>query len=68
MITGRRMRICLIGAGGMASNVHYPSLASFEDVEIVGVVETRRDRLDATCDNHVIPVEARYHVVLDTDY
>ena len=52
----------------MASTVHYPSLASFEDVEIVGVVETRRDRLDATCDKHGIPAEARYHVVLDTDY
>ena len=68
MITGRRIRVCLVGAGGMASTVHYPSLASFEDVEIVGVVETRRDRLDATCDKHGIPAEARYHVVLDTDY
>ena len=63
-----KVRICIIGAGGMANNVHYPSLASFEDVEIVGVIETRRDRLDATCDKHGIPAGARFHVTLDTDY
>jgi virulence factor len=68
MIAGRKVRICLIGAGAMASSVHYPSLASFQDVEIVGVIETRRDRLDATCDKHGVPAEARYHVVLDTHY
>jgi len=48
MITGRKVRICIIGAGNMANNVHYPSLASFDDVEIVGVIESRADRLKAT--------------------
>ena len=42
MITDRKVRICMIGAGAMASKVHYPSLSSFDDVEIVGVIETRR--------------------------
>ena len=50
MITNRKVRICIIGAGNMANNVHYPSLASFDDVEIVGVIESRADRLKATCD------------------
>ena len=68
MITGRKVRICLIGAGGMANNVHYPSLASFDDVDIVGVVEARRDRLDSTCEKYGIPPAARFHVTLDTDY
>ncbi|WP_439601875.1 Gfo/Idh/MocA family protein [Devosia sp.] len=68
MIENRKVRICIIGAGGMANNVHYPSLASFDDVEIVGVIEARRDRLDATCDKHGIPAEARFLATLDTDY
>jgi virulence factor len=68
MIKDRKVRICLIGAGNMANNVHYPSLASFDDVEIVGVVETRRDRLEATCDKYGIAPEARFLAALDTDY
>lgn len=68
MIENRKVRICIIGAGGMANNVHYPSLASFDDVEIVGVIETRRDRLDATCDKHGIANDARFLATLDTDY
>ena len=32
-----RVRIAMIVAGGMSNHVHYPSLASFDDVEIVGI-------------------------------
>lgn len=68
MITDRKVRICIIGAGNMANNVHYPSLTSFEDVEIVGVLETRAERLNATCDKFGIPQNARFLLGLDTDY
>jgi predicted dehydrogenase len=68
MISDRKVRICIIGAGNMANNVHYPSLASFDDVEIVGVIELRADRLEATCNKYRIPAEARFLVRLDTDY
>ena len=68
MINDRKIRICLIGAGRMANSVHYPSLASFNDVEIVGVIETRADRLKLVCDEHGIPDAARFLVDLDTDY
>ncbi|MCP8937410.1 Gfo/Idh/MocA family oxidoreductase [Alsobacter sp. SYSU M60028] len=68
MIKDRKVRICLVGAGRMANSVHYPSLASFDDVEIVGVIETRKDRLDETCNAHGIPEKARFLAVLDTDY
>ncbi|HEY4199289.1 MAG TPA: Gfo/Idh/MocA family oxidoreductase [Devosiaceae bacterium] len=68
MITDRKVRICIIGAGNMANNVHYPSLTSFDDVEIVGVIETRADRLKATCDKFGIPESARFLSGLDTDY
>ena len=68
MIKGRKVRICMIGAGAMANNVHFPSLRSFDDVEIVGVIESRPERLEATCDKHGIPPAARFQVTLDTDY
>ncbi len=56
----KKVRICMIGCGGMANNVHYPSLASFDDVEFTGVCELREDRLTATCDKYAIPQARRY--------
>ena len=68
MITGRKVRIAIIGAGNMATNVHYPSLTSFEDVEIVAVIELREDRLAVARDKFGIGQDARRLVRLDTDY
>lgn len=68
MIKDRKVRVAIIGAGKMANNVHYPSLASFDDVEIVGVIETRTDRLEETGKKFGIPENARFLVGLDTDY
>lgn len=49
-----RVRIAMIGAGGMANGVHYPSLASFDDVEIVAVCDLDPERLNATADRYGI--------------
>ena len=35
----RKVRVALIGAGGMASRYHHPSLASFPDVEIAAICD-----------------------------
>ena len=43
-----KIKIALIGAGKMANKVHYPSLASFDDVEIVGLCDLDGERLEAT--------------------
>jgi len=51
----------MIGAGGMANTVHYPSLASFSDVEIAAICDLDTQRLNATADKYA--VEKRY-----TDY
>ncbi len=58
-----RVRVAMIGAGVMANMVHYPSLASFPDVEFAGICDIRPDRLHATEDKYAIPAERRY-----TDY
>ena len=34
------VRLGLIGAGGMANGVHYPSLAEFPDVKLIAVSYT----------------------------
>ncbi|MGH2389447.1 MAG: Gfo/Idh/MocA family protein [Chloroflexota bacterium] len=56
-----RVRVAMIGAGGMANGVHYPSLASFDDVEMVAVCDLDPTRLNTTADTYGI--EKRY-----TDY
>jgi predicted dehydrogenase len=60
-ITGRKVRVAMIGAGAMAGNVHYPSLASLEDVEIAAVCDLDPQRLQAAAEKYGIP--GRY-----TDY
>jgi len=59
--TKARIRIAFIGAGHMARKVHYPSLASFEDVELVAICDLNEERLHATADQY--EVQGRY-----TDY
>jgi predicted dehydrogenase len=54
----RPVRVAMIGAGEMANQVHYPSLASFEDVEIAAICDLDKGRLDATADRY--GVEKRY--------
>ncbi|MBM3187184.1 MAG: Gfo/Idh/MocA family oxidoreductase [Chloroflexi bacterium] len=50
-----RVRVAMVGAGKMASRVHYPSLASFPDVEIAAVCDLDPSRLHSTADKYHIP-------------
>ena len=58
MTTTERVRVAMIGAGSMANRVHYPSLASFDDVEIAAICDIDAGRLHATADKY--GVERRY--------
>ena len=49
-----KTRIAIIGAGKMANKVHYPSLSSFEDVEIAAICELDEKRLAETADKYGI--------------
>lgn len=55
-----RVRVCMIGAGNMASRVHYPSLASFNDAEIVGICELDEARLNKVSEAYGVPPERRF--------
>lgn len=45
-----RVRVAVIGAGSLANQVHYPSLASFPDVDVVAACDLDARRLAATCE------------------
>jgi predicted dehydrogenase len=49
----------MIGAGRMAASVHYPSLASFPDVEIAAICDLDTERLRDIADQY--GVARRYH-------
>ena len=53
-------RIAFIGAGGMANSVHYPSIASFDDAEIVGVCDVNREALLSTAKKYNLPEKNIY--------
>ena len=48
------VNIALIGAGGMANSVHYPSLSEFEDVNLVGICDLVESKLHATAERFSI--------------
>jgi virulence factor len=50
----RPLKVVVIGAGAMANRVHYPSLASMPDVEIVGVCDLNTAALNETADKYRI--------------
>ena len=56
-----KARIAMIGAGNMANRVHYPSLASLDDVEIAAICDIDVERLNNTAQKYA--VNKRY-----TDY
>lgn len=61
-----KVRICMIGAGMMANKVHYPSLASFDDVEIVGICDLSAERVNETADRYGIANRySEYRKMLD---
>ncbi|MDH7570886.1 MAG: Gfo/Idh/MocA family oxidoreductase [Armatimonadota bacterium] len=51
----RKIRVGLIGAGGMANRVHYPSLAEFPDVEMAALCDLDPAKLQATAARFGIP-------------
>jgi len=50
-----RVRVALIGAGNLASRYHYPSIASFPDVEIAAVCDLVREKAEAVAARFGIP-------------
>jgi virulence factor len=62
-MTTSRVRVGLIGAGTMANRYHYPSLASFPDVELAAICDLVPEKARQTAASLGIPAERVY-----TDY
>ncbi len=58
-----KIRVALVGAGAMANRYHYPSLASFPDVELVGIADLVEEKARQTAERFGIPAGAVF-----TDY
>jgi predicted dehydrogenase len=50
-----KLKVGVIGAGGIARNVHLPSLAELDDIELVAICDIIRERATAMADRHGIP-------------
>ena len=50
-----KVRVAYVGAGNLANRVHYPSLAGFEDVEIVAACDLIEKRVTETARKFHIP-------------
>ena len=60
-----RLRVALIGAGSMATTYHYPSLASFPDVELAAICDLVPDKRERAAELFHIPrVYADYERML----
>ncbi len=64
----RKAKICIIGNGRFANMVHYPSLASLKEVEIIGICAFNEDRLYQTAKKYNIPVNNIYIAKTRFDY
>lgn len=63
-----KARVCIIGNGSFANKVHYPSLASFDDVEIAGILAFDEGRLRETAQRSGIPLANVYTLNSPVDY
>ncbi|MFQ6098477.1 MAG: Gfo/Idh/MocA family protein [Armatimonadota bacterium] len=52
------VNVAFIGAGGMANNVHYPSVDQCPDANLIAICDLDENRLNATADKY--GVEKRY--------
>lgn len=63
---GRTVRVALIGAGGMASRYHHPSVATFPDVEIAAICDLFPEKAQQAASRFDIPrVYTNYKQMFD---
>jgi len=63
-----KVRVCVIGNGNFAGRVHFPSLLSFNEVEIVGIIAFNKERLTSTAQHFGIPEKCIFPVSSVTGY
>ena len=49
-----KIKVCIIGAGNISNTRHIPALKKLNNVEIVGVISDKQEKIDKTCAAHHI--------------
>ena len=49
-----KIKVCIIGAGNISNTRHIPALKKLNNVEIVGVISDKQEKIDKTCQKHNI--------------
>lgn len=57
----KKIRLGVIGAGGMATNIHVPSISEIEDCEIVAICDLYEDKAKALAQKYGIPKTYALH-------
>jgi len=52
---GKKLKVGVIGAGGIARNVHLPSLADMDDIKLVAICDIIRERAETMAEGYGIP-------------
>lgn len=67
-MSNQRVRVGVVGAGGIARSVHLPSLSEMEDVQIAAICDLRADRAAEMAKTFKIPrTYLSYHEMLSTE-
>jgi len=62
----KSVRVALVGAGGMANGVHYPSLSEMKDVRMAAICDLVPEKAHETAERFAIPkVYADYRTMLE---
>jgi len=55
MVEGNKIKVAVIGAGGIARNVHLPSLHDMQDVSLVAICDIVKERAEQMAEQYGIP-------------
>lgn len=50
-----KIKVCIIGAGNISNTRHIPALKKLKNVEIIGVISDKQEKIDSTCKKNNIP-------------
>ena len=63
-----KVRLGIIGAGGMATNIHVPSIAEIEEAEIVAICDLFEDKAKSLAEKYgVKKTYALHHEMLEKE-
>ncbi len=64
----KKLKVGVIGAGGICKNVHMPSLSEIENCEVVAICDNHEEKARAMADKYGIPkIYTHHHEMLESE-